>query len=299
MSGYDIAILVIVGLFALWGLTRGFIRELFTSVAIVAAVLAAWLWGIRLGTALLPHSWSEPLRGILASLVLFLIVFSLIVLIGWLLSKLLARGPLKPLDRFGGLFIGAIKGCLVVVALAIVSFATPYGYRLERQADHSPLLRWTLSFARPFGERYRKLFRDTVRHKAAEILTGIARSAPSTAAITGSLSSLPTSLPASITINLEKLDPLTEKIVRELLPSFGVSPADGDQWLGEMKSSGIKVMEVSVDNLTPETRQILQELLAHDSTSGDAELTKLNLSTLGDLLNQATRDSLLQVAAPR
>lgn len=304
MSSYDIAILAVVGFFALWGVRRGFIRELFTAVAIIAGVLTAWLWGPRLGTALLPHSWSIPLRGILASILLFLIVFNLVVLIGWLLSKLLARGPLKPLDRFGGLFVGAIKGFLVVVALVIMSFATPYGYRLESKANHSPVLRWTLVFARPFGERYRQLFQNAVRHKAAEILTSInlptpaggANSPPSIASITDSLTTTLAALPSTITINLDKLDPTTEKIVRELLPSFGVASSEGEARLDELKASGIRVIEVSVNDLTPETKQIIQNLLANDTIAIEAAVSKINLSQLGDLLNRATRDSLIHLS---
>ena len=124
MTWLDIAILAILALSAIFGLVRGFIKEM---LSLVVWVLSFW-W--RSATS---PRWRFILRTISNTrtrlVAAFVLLFLAVVLIGMVVSGLLVRiarssgvgGP----DRTLGALFGLLRGALVVTLLVLVTGITP------------------------------------------------------------------------------------------------------------------------------------------------------------------------------
>lgn len=134
MTGFDAAVIFVIGLSALLAAIRGFAREAASILALAGAVAAALL---SMG----------PLRAMLqnlvsggAGLVLFAVALGVVFLAAFILFGRLADGLLKlaklheggPIDKGLGFAFGAARGLLLTaVAYLIYHLMTP----VERQPD--------------------------------------------------------------------------------------------------------------------------------------------------------------------
>jgi membrane protein required for colicin V production len=124
MSWLDYAILGVLAVSVVWGIWRGFVREVISLAGWVLAFLAANAVAGPLGDAL-PTSISSPeVRVLAAFLVVFIFTLSIATVAGMLLSRLLKAAGLGGLDRtLGGLF-GLARGVVILLALAIAAGLT-------------------------------------------------------------------------------------------------------------------------------------------------------------------------------
>ena len=124
MTGFDYAVLAVIGLSVLLGLWRGVASEVLGLVAWVAAFFAARWWGGAVGEMLQPML-SEPvwrqLSGLVVVFVATLLLFGLVRL---LFSRLLRAVGLGLADRLLGALFGVARGTLVVLALVLVGGMT-------------------------------------------------------------------------------------------------------------------------------------------------------------------------------
>jgi len=100
MNSADIAILAVLALSTLFGLMRGFVREVLSLVCWLAAFWVAWAFGDRI--AQLYGGWlHEPTARLLAGYATcFLGVLIVGALVGWVLRKLMDVSGLRGGDRF-------------------------------------------------------------------------------------------------------------------------------------------------------------------------------------------------------
>ncbi len=110
MNALDFAVLGLILLFAVRGYFRGFFRELFGLAAWVGAGVAAYLLGPGYGPAVsqryhLPIAIGEAL----AAVAIFVGLYLVCQLAGWILNRLARMLFLGPVDRAGGLVFGAAK----------------------------------------------------------------------------------------------------------------------------------------------------------------------------------------------
>ena len=121
----DVAMLGVIALSAIAGAVRGLTFEVLSLLGWVAA----WFAGIWLGPWLAPHlpigTPGSPLNGIAAFACAFLIVLVLWGLGARAISALVAKTPLRPLDRVLGAAFGLARGVLVLLALATIVSYTP------------------------------------------------------------------------------------------------------------------------------------------------------------------------------
>jgi len=124
MSWLDYAILAVLAVSVVWGIWRGFVREVISLAGWVLAFLAANAVAGPLGDAL-PTSISSPeVRVLVAFLVVFIFTLSIATVAGMLFSRLLKAAGLGGLDRtLGGLF-GLARGVVILLALAIAAGLT-------------------------------------------------------------------------------------------------------------------------------------------------------------------------------
>ena len=127
MTGFDVAVAVIVALSALLGLWRGVIREVFALAAWVAALVGMFLFGEQLGRALPLDAITQGtpwLRSLIGYALVFIGVFVVISVVGYVFSRVVKAIGLSFVDRALGMVFGVIRGVLIVVVLVFVAGAT-------------------------------------------------------------------------------------------------------------------------------------------------------------------------------
>lgn len=148
MASLDIIILVIVGVSGLYGLMRGFVREVFSFLIWLFAFVAAlnfhpvaqgWLEQFDI-TA------SENMRIILGFLVIFIITFIIGNIIFKFARQLLEKSQLGFLDRLFGLLFGILRA-LVIIVLAMMIANLVLGFFNQKLADFEF---WQASKAVPY-----------------------------------------------------------------------------------------------------------------------------------------------------
>ncbi|MEQ1594050.1 MAG: CvpA family protein [Casimicrobium sp.] len=124
MTGFDIAVLIVVLLSALLGLWRGVIREVFALGAWIAAIACMFLFGEKLAQ-MLPFAADTPwLRSLAGYALVFVAVFVTMSIVGFLFSKMINAIGLSCIDRALGMMFGVIRGALIAVLLVFVAGAT-------------------------------------------------------------------------------------------------------------------------------------------------------------------------------
>ncbi|WP_300440770.1 CvpA family protein [Zoogloea sp.] len=120
MSGFDYALLALVGLSAALGFWRGLLSEVLA--------LGAWLLAFVAAKSFMPQvqplaaTWvSEPLlQGPASFLIIFVAVLILVAILRRALGELIRAAGLGVVDRFLGACFGAVRGGLIVFALALL-----------------------------------------------------------------------------------------------------------------------------------------------------------------------------------
>jgi len=124
MTGLDYAVLVVLLASVLWGIWRGFMREVISVAAWVLAFLGANLFAGPLGE-LLPNALPTPeIRVLVAFIAVFIAILAICALLARLLSKLVKVAGLGELDRtLGGVF-GLARALLILLAFALLAGLT-------------------------------------------------------------------------------------------------------------------------------------------------------------------------------
>jgi len=124
MIGFDYAVLAVMGLSLVWGLLRGFARELVSMIGWVAAFVLSAMF-----TQTLAREFSESLGPLLASLLAFLAIFIgvwvLSGLVGLVLSRLVKAVGLGWGDRLLGALLGLVRGAVIVIVVIMLGGLTP------------------------------------------------------------------------------------------------------------------------------------------------------------------------------
>ena len=123
ISGFnwvDIIIVTVIALSAIFGLWRGLVKEVFSLVTWVAALIVARVYSVRLAPLFATTFEGETTRYIVAFIVLFFATMVVGALISHLLSKLLTIAGLKLTDRILGGGFGVVRGLILVM---LVTFA--------------------------------------------------------------------------------------------------------------------------------------------------------------------------------
>lgn len=120
MNGFDYALLAVVGLSAVLGFWRGLLSEVVALGAWVLAFVTAKSFTAEL-KPFTTFLVKEPvLQGPAAFLIIFVAVLVLVAILRWALSELIRAVGLGVVDRFLGACFGAVRGGLIVFALALL-----------------------------------------------------------------------------------------------------------------------------------------------------------------------------------
>ena len=124
MNGLDIALAVVLLFFLLRGIFRGFIKEIISIVGLVVAfVVSAEMYEFA-SQYIKPFIQNPAYRHTLGFLTMFMVIFIVIGLLGFVVDKLLQMKISKWTDGFLGAILGVIKGGLLsaVILMGATAF---------------------------------------------------------------------------------------------------------------------------------------------------------------------------------
>lgn len=130
MTGFDIAVLLFVGLGAITGFIRGFVQEILSLGAWIFAILAIRMLHTPLTEYLLAHIGTESGAGVLAFALLLLIPFAIVKLVARWAGNKSRASVLGPIDRVLGFGFGAVKGIIIIVlgfSVLVLGYDTIWG----------------------------------------------------------------------------------------------------------------------------------------------------------------------------
>lgn len=130
MTGFDLIVLLIVGVGAIGGFLRGFVQEVLSIAAWVLAIFAIRFLHTDLTAAILDFMGSPVTAAIFAFALLLLIPYAAMKLISRVAGRSTRNSVLGPIDRVLGFGFGALKGIMIVVvafSLLVLGYDTVWG----------------------------------------------------------------------------------------------------------------------------------------------------------------------------
>jgi len=120
MSILDIILIILITASAIYGITKGFIRDIFSLIAVIIGVVAAFIgypWAASYLAGIIPAGAPANIAGFA---IILLSVSIAVSVLGVILAKMIAGADLSIYDRIAGACFGLIEG--LVVASFIVFF---------------------------------------------------------------------------------------------------------------------------------------------------------------------------------
>lgn len=132
MTGFDIIVLIIVGVAAVGGFMRGFVQEVLSLATWILALFAIRNLHTPLYTTIQPYVPTETGAAIIAFVSLLLIPYAGMKLIAGRASDGPRNSLLGPIDRVLGFGFGAVKGAIMAVlafAVLVMGYDQIWGYQ--------------------------------------------------------------------------------------------------------------------------------------------------------------------------
>lgn len=132
MTGFDIIVLIVVGVAAIGGFLRGLVQEVLSLAAWFLAAFAIYYLHTPLTEGLSEYLDSTVTTAILAFSLLLLIPYAAMKVIANNVGEASRGSVLGPIDRVLGFGFGAIKGALIVVfafSVLALGFDTAWGFK--------------------------------------------------------------------------------------------------------------------------------------------------------------------------
>ena len=117
---------IIILIFAISGVIKGFIDNVFGKIAFVAGILLAYLFYKDIATGLLKDIKIPVAANIIAFLLIFVVTFLVIKIIQMIVAKVFEWSILKSLDRTLGFIFGIVEGLAVVCLIVFLLSAQPF-----------------------------------------------------------------------------------------------------------------------------------------------------------------------------
>ncbi len=184
MTGFDIAVLILVGLGAITGFMRGFVQEVFALAAWVLALVAIHNLHTPLTAALLRYVGTASGSSVLAFAILLLVPYAIVKLLSGRLGAASRNSVLGPIDRVIGFGFGAIKGMVITVlafSVLVLGYDTIWGaggrpHWIVQSRSYPFVNSASEALVKMIGERRRAAAeaaaQDAVKRKASNSLTG-------------------------------------------------------------------------------------------------------------------------------
>lgn len=117
MNWLDICVLLVIVLSSIFGLWRGFVREVLSLLAWIAAIVVARIYSPHLAPIFNSVTDNETARYVLAFAILCFVTLLLGALVNHFMSRLISMAGLLVTDRLLGAVFGVARGVLIVAIL--------------------------------------------------------------------------------------------------------------------------------------------------------------------------------------
>jgi len=120
---FDWALVILVAFSMVMAFRRGLVRAIFGLMGLIGGFQAATWWYIPVGDWISPArlAWPVAARRITGFLAIVFIVTVALELAGWLLQRVLRQVGMGPFDRVLGAAFGFARGCMIGLALLMVT----------------------------------------------------------------------------------------------------------------------------------------------------------------------------------
>lgn len=141
MNGFDIAVAIVLSLFLIKGIIRGFIKEIASLFGLVISFALASLFYSSGAGLLDSYIETASYRDVLGFLLVFLVAYVIIAVIGLLMDKVFKMTMAKPLNIILGALVGLLKGIFLaaLLLLGVSAFVAP-DEPLLKDSQSRPLL---------------------------------------------------------------------------------------------------------------------------------------------------------------
>ncbi|WP_369025242.1 CvpA family protein [Qipengyuania sp. RANM35] len=132
MTGFDLIVLLIVGIAAVGGFMRGFVQEVLSLGAWVLAAFAIRYLHTPLTLAMQNYIGADITTSLLAFTLLLLIPYAAMKVIANNVGQASKNSILGPIDRVLGFGFGALKGILITIlafSLLVLGYDTVWSYK--------------------------------------------------------------------------------------------------------------------------------------------------------------------------
>lgn len=117
---------LIIFAFAIVGIIKGFIDNIFGKLALILGIFIAILFYKNIAATLLKDIKFPLAANIIAFLLIFVVVFLIVKIIQMIVSKVFEWSILKSLDRTLGFFFGLVEGAVVICLIILLLDAQPF-----------------------------------------------------------------------------------------------------------------------------------------------------------------------------
>lgn len=139
----DILFLAIVILSTLFGVIKGFIRELFSLAFFIIALILSFLYYADVGM-IYGKYLSKNIADFAGFVTIFVVVLAAGTLVTYFIKKIFVLGPLKTIDRiFGGVF-GLVRGVSIAALIVFIMIAFRINDSLVRKSRLAPFVLETI-----------------------------------------------------------------------------------------------------------------------------------------------------------
>jgi uncharacterized membrane protein required for colicin V production len=140
VSWVDLAIIIVIGLSVISGLTQGFFRSVCSLGGLILGLaLAEWNYPI-VAAPLKGLMHSDELADVLAFILIAIVVMAIAAIIGSILAKTFQKIGLGCLDRLAGAAFGFVQGVLLVTLAILVTVAFFCCVTRQRTHESGPVV---------------------------------------------------------------------------------------------------------------------------------------------------------------
>ena len=117
---------VVIILFAISGLIKGFIDNIFGKIAFIAGIILGYFFYKDVAAIFLKDVKVPFAANIIAFLLIFVVTFLVIKIVQMIISKAFEWSILKSLDKTLGLIFGFVEGAAVVCLIIFILSSQPF-----------------------------------------------------------------------------------------------------------------------------------------------------------------------------
>lgn len=123
---FDYVLSAVILIFALVGLSRGFVDNIFGKLAVIGGIICGCIFSRDIAQRLWSNIANRTVANIAGFVTVFVAVFLVIKIIQFLFAKIFSLSILKSLDRTLGFFFGIVEGLAVVAFLIFLLGNQPF-----------------------------------------------------------------------------------------------------------------------------------------------------------------------------